>query len=174
MKLISTIDVPNSHWLVDEKRGVWFVYPFNNRKMMMVYQTGPSIFTKRTLLISTIITGVVYFKQWTLQCGDHKSGNYKNFWDFRMISHDLNTFNQQTTCDFTKRNCDQINTSWDSNNNTCNHIHKVGATNRSIFSKTLRCMNDFSDRARMWFNKETLDWKILDPPSTFTDWYVIS
>ena len=38
-----------SHWFVDEKRGVW-TNPFNNRWWYVVYQTGPSIFTKRTLL----------------------------------------------------------------------------------------------------------------------------
>ena len=41
---------------VDEKRGVC-TNPFDNRKnevILMVYQTGPSIFTKRTLWVGLV------------------------------------------------------------------------------------------------------------------------
>ena len=46
------IDVPNSHWLVEKNRGAWLLF-FLAADWLMIDGTpvtGPSIFTKRTLL----------------------------------------------------------------------------------------------------------------------------
>ena len=48
------IDVPNSHWLVDENRGVSSESPEKQQVSMMIDgipAPGPFIFTKRTLLV---------------------------------------------------------------------------------------------------------------------------